>query len=400
MRRPPSVQREAGGRGPAADVAHTDRSSPARSASVDSPLASEPAGDTAGELDHPRHSPASAPAREGSRNRGAARSVLVIVGLLIVLAAVAAFRLIVGEPLPLTADGRLDRDLLDLYLEIRRDRLLIGLTVGAALGVSGTLLQSLLRNPLASPYILGLSSGAALGYIVALAGYLPWAMAISTPAAALSGAIFTMLVVYLLAQRRGRIDPIGLLLVGVIVNAINASAIMFINYLNPAHVRSDMMRWMMGYLDDNVSMQMIQMVAGVTAAGAAVAVVLGRAMDVATFGDSEAHALGLRMGRLRLLLFVIAGTLTAGAVMLAGPIGFVGLIAPHIVRLLAGPGHRTVVIGAAIVGGTIVVGADAGIKYIGTLINIGMMPIGVLTAMIGGPVFLLLLRTHLGRAMS
>lgn len=397
MTRPPSVQREPEGAKPSGNA-----SQPATSADADADdhtlLSREPASETPRDLTK-HHEPSSAPPPAVGA-RGIGRSVLVIAGLLAVLAIVAALRLIVGEPPPLTADGRLDRELLGLYLEIRRDRLLIGLTVGAALGVSGTLLQSLLRNPLASPYILGLSSGAALGYIIALAGYLPWALAISTPAAALGGAVFTMLAVYLLAQRRGRIDPVGLLLVGVIVNAINAAAIMFINYLNPAHVRSDMMRWMMGYLDDNVSLRMIQIIAVVTVAGAAIAFMLGRAMDVATFGDSEAHALGLRMGRLRLLLFVTAGVLTAGAVMLAGPIGFVGLISPHIVRLLAGPGHRTVILGAAIVGGVIVVGADAAIKYVDTLANIGMMPIGVLTAIIGGPVFLILLRSQLGRAMT
>ncbi|MEX0741784.1 MAG: iron ABC transporter permease, partial [Phycisphaeraceae bacterium] len=239
-----------------------------------------------------------------------------------------------------------------------------------------------------------------LGVMIAWAGWLPWAMQINTAGAALGGAVLTMLVVYLLAQKRGRIDPVGLLLVGVIVNAINGAAIMAINYINPHGIRGDMMRWMMGYLDDNVPLQTITIVGSITAAGGLIAMMLGRSMDVATFGDSESHSLGLRTGRLRFLLFLVASVLTAGAVMLAGPIGFVGLICPHIVRLMLGPGHRTLVLGAAMAGGIVVVGADTGIKYVSTIANVGLMPIGVLTALIGGPVFLLLLRSQLGRGLS
>lgn len=337
-----------------------------------------------------RHKP---PPRRG-------RGAFVLILLTVMLAAVAAARLLVGEAIPVTEGGEVNWPLLEQYLLLRRDRLLIGLIVGAALAISGTLLQSLLRNPLASPYILGLSSGAALGVMIAWAGWLPWAMQVSTAGAALGGAVLTMLIVYLLAQKRGRLDPLGLLLVGVIVNAINGAAIMCINYINPHGIRGDMVRWMMGHLDDNVAMETILIVGGVTVAGGLIAFLLGRSMDVATFDDAEAHSLGLQPGRLRLLLFTIAGVLTAGAVMLAGPIGFVGLICPHIVRLMAGPSHRTVIVGAALAGGIVVVGADTGIKYVASVANVGLMPIGVLTALIGGPAFLLLLRAQLGRGLA
>jgi iron complex transport system permease protein len=317
------------------------------------------------------------------------RTVATLVGLAALLALAAVGRLVVGDTpgWPTSPD----------VLAIRVDRLLLGLIVGSALGVSGTVLQALLRNPLASEYVLGISTGAALGVMAAWAGWLVVISEAMTQTAAIAGALATMAVVYALAQRRGRVDPIGLILVGVIVNALNGAAIMFINYLNPHGLRGDMVRWMMGHLDDNVARSVVLGVGGVTLLGWAVAAAMGRAMDVATFSDSEAMSMGVNLPRLRLVLFAVAGILTAGSVVLAGPVGFVGLICPHLVRLLIGPAHRGVVIGAGLAGALVIVSADTLIKIVGGYANIGLMPIGVLTAIVGGPVFLVLLRGQLGR---
>jgi iron complex transport system permease protein len=282
-------------------------------------------------------------------------------------------------------------------LEIRAFRLASGLAIGMALATSGVLLQALLRNPLASPYILGLSSGATLGYV--LVGFLPL---VSWPAAArfgvdqtgaFLGALAVMALVYLLAQRRGWIDPVAVLLVGVVVNAMNGAAIMFLSYVAPPNSRSQMTLWMLGYLAESPSATTVGLVGALTLLGVAAAAVLGRAMDVAVFSASEAHSLGLDLRRLRLSLFVLAGLLTAGSVLLAGPIGFVGLICPHLVRLLIGPRHRPLVVGAALAGGALIVGADTAIKAMSD----SLIPIGVITALLGGPLFLVLLWPQLGR---
>ena len=282
---------------------------------------------------------------------------------------------------------------------VRIDRVLIGVAVGAALAVSGALLQALLRNPLASPYVLGISTGAALGVMMSWAGWLAFIGPLDDAAAAAGGALITLFVVYLLGQRRGRIDPLGLLLVGVIVNAIGGAAIMFIQYATPHGLRADMAVWMLGYLNMDVPREpTIYFILTVIGVGTALGVLLGRAMDVASFSDDEAYGLGVSLGWLRLVLFVIAGLMTAGAVTLAGPIGFVGLIAPHLVRLMIGPGHSALVLGSALAGVVLVVGADTAIRILD--VGQGMMPLGVITALIGGPVFLMLLRPQLGRGVA
>ncbi|MBN1441979.1 MAG: iron ABC transporter permease, partial [Planctomycetes bacterium] len=271
------------------------------------------------------------------------RAALVIAAWSVLLAAAAAARILIGEEYGWPAPE---------VLELRAQRLAIGSAVGAALAASGVMLQALLRNPLASPYVLGLSSGATLG--VFARGLLPilgGASLIEFGAdhtAAVIGAVAVMAVVYALGQKRGRIDPLGLLLVGVIINSINGAAIMFISYLAPHFQRGHMTLWLLGYFNENAAWTEIAVVASVTLAGVAAAAWLGPATDVATLSSVEAHGLGLRIHRLRIALFVLAGILTAGSVMLAGPIGFVGLVCPHLVRLSLGPRHRPLVIGSAL----------------------------------------------------
>lgn len=330
-----------------------------------------------------------------SRRRDAA----VLIGLTLLLLLVAAARLLVGEPIPRLESGTIDWPRFTDYLAIRRDRLLIGAIVGAALGISGALFQALLRNPLASPYILGISSGAALGVMLAWSGLLGaiGGGVFGTHTAAFAGALATMGVVYLLGQRGGWIDPLGLLLIGVIVNAINSAAIMFLNYLAPQGQRSDLVQWMMGYLNDDVGLMAVGVVGSLTLGGGVLAAWLGPAMDVASFSDEEAHGLGLHLPRLRVGLFALAGLLTSATVVLAGPIGFVGLVGPHAVRLLLGPRHRPLIAGAALAGAALLVGADAAVKAFDAYVRpIGLLPIGAVTALIGGPAFIAMLRPRLG----
>jgi iron complex transport system permease protein len=315
------------------------------------------------------------------------RTTLVACGCALVLAV--AFRLLADRAGLTWPEGQ--------HFELRLSRALLGVVVGAALGASGVMLQSLLRNPLASPDLIGLASGAGLAIVVAsylgIATGAAFLAGESREVAALVGSFGALAVVYLLAQRRGLIEPVSLILVGVIVGVICSAATSFVSHLMPAQTRIDTMRWMFGSLRDDVGVGRIAGVGAVVAAGIGVAWWHGRAMDASAMGDDEAASVGVHVGRLRAALFVASGVLAAASVVLAGPIGFVGLVCPHLVRLGAGPGHRALVIGAAMAGAALVVGADGLVRAI--WLETGRMPIGVLTSMVGGPVFVVLLRREM-----
>ncbi len=280
--------------------------------------------------------------------------------------------------------------------ELRLERLAGGVIVGASLGISGVLLQALLRNPLASPDLLGLASGAGLGVMIsfglgAISGMMGTAL-LGTTGPAIMGSLGALAIVYALSQRRGFVDPVPLILVGVIVSIICSAATLFIQNLLPDRGITAS-RWMLGSLRDGIPAWQLWGVGGLTLASAAWSVRLGHAMDASALSDDEAIGVGVRLGILRAILFVLAGLLTAGSVVLAGPIGFVGLVCPHLVRLLAGPAHRPLVIGSAIAGAALVVLADALVKAIE--LPTGRLPIGVLTTIVGGPLFIVLLRKEM-----
>ncbi|MFW6059003.1 MAG: FecCD family ABC transporter permease, partial [Phycisphaeraceae bacterium] len=291
--------------------------------------------------------------------------------------------------------------------QARLFRVALAAVAGAALAISGVALQALLRNPLAEPYILGLTTGAAAGIMAqgALFYYVGWTLgrqAVSLgnvlpmpawldltlsadQAGAMAGALLSMTIVFLAGRRRGLIDPLGLLLTGVVLSTMNGALVMMLNYLvGPSVARDDLARWMMGYLDEGVSGGMIGMVALLTAIGLALLVAAGRSMDVATLTESEAQSLGVNLRRLRALLFGIASVLAAGAVLLAGPMAFVGLICPHLARLMLGPRHGPLVIGAAMAGATLILLSDLASTALYLRLSVGLMPIGIFTAMVGG----------------
>lgn len=286
------------------------------------------------------------------------------------------------------------------YAWVRWTALAVGVTVGAGLSTSGVLLQALLRNPLASPFILGITAGAGLGVMTAL--YLAHVAGVDSTwtatsvGPALIGALAVMGVVYMLAQRRGWIDPVSLVLVGVIVSAVCGALIMLLQHLVPSGLHGEITRWMMGRIPESTPTSSLVIAGGLSSGGVVIATVMGRSMDAATLGDDEARSVGLSLGPLRVWMFLLAGALTAGAVALCGPIGFVGLVAPHAARLVLGPHHTPLVLGAALAGVILVVGADVARQAID--LNGGRMPIGVFTALIGGPAFIWLLRTGRGQA--
>jgi len=271
--------------------------------------------------------------------------------------------------------------------------------VGTALGVSGLLLQALLRNPLASPFILGVSGGAGLGVMVAMYVGYAWGSGGGkswTTLPALAGAMGALSVVYLLGRRRGLLDPVTLILVGVVISTICGAGMMFFQTLVPTGLRGEFVLWLMGHISEAPPRTVLITAAVVSFLGLGVAMFLGRALDAAALGDEEARSVGLAIGPLRVGMFLLAGALAAGAVGLAGPIGFVGLIAPHAGRLLLGPRHTALVPGAALCGVLLLLVSDTGRQVL--VAGHGRMPVGIFTALIGGPCFLWLLLTGWGRS--
>lgn len=314
-----------------------------------------------------------------SRTRG---SLAVRLAPLVLGAAVACLlRLLVGGPAlawPESGD----------ILALRVDRVLTGSAVGAGLAIAGVLLQSLLRNPLAAPDLLGLSAGAGLA-VTATALATGTAIGVASSALpALVGAMGVLGLVWLISQRRGLIDPVTMILVGVIVAVLLASVTALVRTQLPDQGQSAA-RWMMGAISDDASRPAVVGVwLAVVLVGSA-AFAMGPSFDAASLGEDEARSSGVPIGLVRTVQLVGAGLLTAGTIVLAGPVGFVGLVCPHLARILLGPGHRALIVGSALAGVALVVGADALVKaFPGPA---GRVPVGVVTSLVGGPVFLAML---------
>lgn len=327
------------------------------------------------------------------------RVTAILIGLAVLLLLVAAARLMLGA----TGFGWPGDSAI---LALRGNRLVLGLTVGVALALGGVALQSLLRNPLAEPFILGLSTGAGAGIMlqalaIQLAPFVVWGIFAFKPIGALAGACIAMGVVYLAGRRHGMIDPLGLLLTGVVLSTINGALIMMGNYLaGPGGLRDDLARWMMGYLNEGVGQETVYGAGLVVVVGFVLLLTHALAMDAASVSDTEARAMGVNLKRLRTLLFLTAGVLAAAAVLLAGPIAFVGLVAPHLGRLLLGPAHAPLLIASALIGATLIVAADLLSAALELWLHIGLMPIGIFTALVGGIVFLWMLHPQLGRGLD
>ncbi len=279
-------------------------------------------------------------------------------------------------------------------------RLLAAAVAGAALAAGGAALQGLLRNPLAEPYVLGISSGAGVGVLLGLALAAEYAMPewVSTPVLAFVGAMITCAVVYAVAQRRGRLDPYSLILSGVIVNAFNAAVMLTIYLYVDPHRIADFAHWAMGRLPDSVDLSLLVVCGGCVVAGWAVLLLQGKAFNALGLGDEVATSAGVSVGRLRMVTFLCVGVMTAAAVALAGPIAFLGLIVPHICRMIVGPDHRVGIVAAGVAGALLLIGAELLCRTAGPLIGVSLIPVGIITALSGGPFFIYLLRKRFREA--
>ncbi len=284
--------------------------------------------------------------------------------------------------------------------ELRLGRVLAASLIGAALSAAGVTFQALLRNPLASPSILGISSGATAGVILGefFRHRLPlhWVAKAPPHALALLFGLLTILVVYALAQRRGQLEPLSLLLVGVMISAFNGAVVMVLNLLVPHGIRADMLIWMMGMVSQTAGWRELAWAGGGIGVGLVVLLSLTHQFNLGALGEQTAQTLGVRIRLLRLVSFAVASLITAVAVAISGPIGFVGLICPHVCRTLFGPDHRVLMVTATAFGAIFLLSADTAVR---TLANVtaGEVPVGVVTAMCGGPFFIFLLRRHLAR---
>jgi iron complex transport system permease protein len=279
--------------------------------------------------------------------------------------------------------------------QLRLPRVLAGALVGAALATSGTLFQGLFRNPMADPYVLGISSGAAFGATLALvvpAGTV-WAAAAGyglVPAAAFAGALGAAAVVYSVARRDSRLPVTDLLLAGFAVAAVLAAGTTLLLVMNDRlllRLRT-VFSWMAGGIAVGGWGQ-LGLATPLILVGLVLALLLGPWLDAFLLGEEGAAHVGVPVERAKRLAVAVAALLTATAVTLSGLVGFVGLLVPHAVRLVAGPSHRLLLPASALGGAAFLVVADLLAR---TLLAPLELPVGVLTALVGGPAFLLLLK--------
>ncbi|MCU0724268.1 MAG: iron ABC transporter permease [Planctomycetes bacterium] len=285
-----------------------------------------------------------------------------------------------------------------ILLDLRLPRVLAGLFVGGALAACGAAFQALLRNPLASPFVLGVSGGGSLGAVLAIVLGLDaataWLPLPIRPLFAFAGCLAALLLIYAVARQGGRLRPEILLLAGVVANAFFLSVMGFLQYVASPHQAQEILRWMMGGLF-GITMGAALLTGAIVLAGTVVLTALGRDLNVLSLGEETAVQLGVPAARVRRRVFVVASLMTGAAVAVAGPVAFVGLFVPHAVRLTLGSDHRLVVPASFLAGGAVLVLADAAARVAASP---GEMPVGLLTAALGAPLFLVLLaRGRAGR---
>ncbi len=328
-------------------------------------------------------------------------AAVLILGLAAAAGAIALSCLLGAQPVSLAramAGAEPDRAIL---FDLRLPRALLGAVVGCALAAAGAALQALLRNPLAEPFVLGVSGGAALGsslILVAasaatrLLGPTGAALASASPVAAgaVAGAAGATLLVFALGRIQGRLVPEAALLVGVVFNAFAGAVITLLQFLVAPQQAVQLLRWLIGAIRyEQGTTLMVGGACMLAAVGALV--VLSARLNLLTLGEDEAASLGIHVGRTRAAVLLAASAATGAAVALSGMIGFVGLIVPHAARRVLGPDHRLLLPASALFGAAFLVLAD-------TLARVAFVPLGTeppvgsLTAFLGGPLFLWLLR--------
>ncbi|PSL08528.1 iron complex transport system permease protein [Haloactinopolyspora alba] len=276
----------------------------------------------------------------------------------------------------------------DIIWQLRLPRALSAIVVGAGLAVVGAIMQTLTRNPMADPYLLGISSGASLGAVLVIVGGVG-AGVLGVSAGAFAGALLAFALVLVIGQRYGTLTPVRMILAGIAIGQLCGAVTSFvILWVADPHATQDVQFWMSGSLAA-ARWPSLRLAAVVLVAALLLCLWQARTLNAFAFGEDAAASLGVDVNRIRWLLLVACALLTGVLVAVSGAIGFVGLLLPHAVRFLAGPDHRAVLPLSALLGGVFLLWVDTAAR---TVFDPRELPVGVVTAMVGVPAFIWVLR--------
>jgi len=270
---------------------------------------------------------------------------------------------------------------------VRFPRVVMALAVGAALAVAGAVMQAIFGNPLAEPGVVGVSSGAALGASAAIVFGVTALGSWSIALFAFAGGLIATLLVYFVSRANGRTEVVTLLLTGIAINAFAGAGLAFLLFVGDTASREQVVFWQLGSLNGSLWNEVLIVVV-ITVAGLFAAFLLAPRYDLLALGERNARHLGVNVEALRVGSIVLVALLTGVAVAFCGIIAFVGLVVPHLIRMIIGPGHRYLIVASAVGGGALLTFADLLAR---TLVGGADLPIGMLTSLIGGPFFFYLL---------
>ncbi|MGO3886744.1 MAG: FecCD family ABC transporter permease [Mycetocola sp.] len=285
-------------------------------------------------------------------------------------------------PLPAHANGE------SALWNIRFPRVAMAVVIGAALAVAGLLMQAIFGNPLAEPGVVGVSSGAALGAATSIVFGWTFFGEWTTALMAFIAGLLATLVVYLMSRSGGRTEIVTLVLTGIAVNAFTGAGMALMTFLGDQQAREQIVFWQLGSLNGSRWEQLTVIVPPIVA-GLIIAVLLARKLDLLSLGEKSARHLGVNVELLRIVVIVVTALLVGCAVAFAGTIAFVGLVVPHLLRMVIGPAHRPLAITSVLGGALLLVTADLIAR---TAVPMADLPIGMLTSLVGGPFFFYLLR--------
>ena len=272
--------------------------------------------------------------------------------------------------------------------QVRFPRVVMAALAGACLATAGALMQGVFGNPLAEPGVVGVSAGAAVAAATAIVFELTFAGTWTVAICAFIGGLITTTLVYVMSRDGGRTEVVTLVLTGIAINAMTSAGLAFLMFLGDTQAREEIVFWTLGSLNGS-RWEYVGVVLPMAVVGIAAAMYLAPKLDLLALGDRAARHVGVDVERLRMSTIVVVAVLTAAAVAFCGIISFIGLIVPHLIRMVAGPGHRLLVPASALGGAVLLVLADLWAR---TLIAYADLPIGMLTALVGGPFFFWLIR--------
>jgi iron complex transport system permease protein len=272
--------------------------------------------------------------------------------------------------------------------QVRFPRVVMAALAGACLATAGALMQGVFGNPLAEPGVVGVSAGAAVAAATAIVFELTFAGTWTVAICAFIGGLVTTTLVYVMSRDGGRTEVVTLVLTGIAINAMTSAGLAFLMFLGDTQAREEIVFWTLGSLNGS-RWEYVGVVLPMAVVGIAAAMYLAPKLDLLALGDRAARHVGVDVERLRMSTIVVVAVLTAAAVAFCGIISFIGLIVPHLIRMVAGPGHRLLVPASALGGAVLLVLADLWAR---TLVAYADLPIGMLTALVGGPFFFWLIR--------